>query len=334
MPYLLTISIKAKQIPSSRDYRIYYKVNNSHLKVLYTNANGLYGKLGQLRLIVESDAIDLICVTETHFDDSLELAEIEIPGFNVFLGKRNFKLDRTCSQTVDYSNGGGSVIYIRDNILVVDGSHDYCMDSTSVTIETDIGKILIRCFYRSASLNDSQNTEFLKYFCSKISSDYNVEKVIFGDFNCPDISWLSGNVAGPADTINKSLLCQRSFLDIVHEYGLSWLITNDITRRRKVGNVVQESTIDQVLLSEESLVSEFKISQPLGKSDHVTIVTDLNICKRDGSHCHDVDDVRRNWAKTEPPELLELSSKIDWNYSKKLDEMSVDEVWEEVHAVS
>ena len=78
-----------------------------------------------MRLIVESDAIDLICVTETHFDDSLELAEIEIPGFNVFLGNRNFKLDRTCSQTVDYSNGGGSVIYIRDNILVVDGSHDY-----------------------------------------------------------------------------------------------------------------------------------------------------------------------------------------------------------------
>ena len=34
------------------------KVNNSHLKVLYTNANGLYGKLGQLRLIVESDAIE------------------------------------------------------------------------------------------------------------------------------------------------------------------------------------------------------------------------------------------------------------------------------------
>ena len=49
------------------------------------------------------------------------------------------------------------------------------------------------------------------------------------------------------------------------------------------------------------------------------------------SHCHDVDDVRRNWAKTEPPELLELSYKIDWNYSKKIDEMSVDEVWEEVH---
>ena len=205
------------------------------------------------------------------------------------------------------------------------------MDSTSVTIETDIGKILIGCFYRSASLNDSQNTEFFKYFCSKISSDNNVEKVIFGDFNCPDISWLSGNVAGPADTINKSLLCQRSFLDIVHEYGLSWLITNEITRRRKVGNVVQESTIDQVLLSEESLVSEFKISQPLVKSDHVTIVTDLNIYKRDGSHCYDVDDVRRNWAKTEPPELLELSYKIYWNYSKKLDEMSVDEVWEEVH---
>ena len=111
-------------------------------------------------------------------------------------------------------------------------------------------------------MNDSQNTEFLKYFCSKISSDNNVEKVIFGDFNCPDISWLSGNVAGPADTINKSLLCQQSFLDIVHEYGLSWLITNEITRRRKVENVVQESTIDQVLNEITECIPCVKPSNP------------------------------------------------------------------------
>ena len=83
-----------------------------------------------MRLIVESDAIDLICVTETHFDDSLELAEIEIPGFNVFLGNRNFKLDRTCSKTVDYSNGGGSVIYIRDNILVLNKTINFFLNKT------------------------------------------------------------------------------------------------------------------------------------------------------------------------------------------------------------
>ena len=61
----------------------------------YTNANGLYNKLSQLRMIIEMHNIDIICITESHFHDELMLAEIEIPGYNLFLGNRKFKLDRT-----------------------------------------------------------------------------------------------------------------------------------------------------------------------------------------------------------------------------------------------
>ena len=49
---------------------------------------------------------------------------------------------------------------------MVEGSYDIGIDSVSVII--DVGKILVGCLYRLASLNDSQNNEFLKYFPTKI----------------------------------------------------------------------------------------------------------------------------------------------------------------------
>ena len=82
---------------------------------------------------------------------------------------------------------------------MVEGSYDIGRNSVSVIIETDVGKILFSCLYRSASFNDSQNNEFLEYFSTKISlsEEEDIETVILGYFNCPEFSWLSGNVIGP-----------------------------------------------------------------------------------------------------------------------------------------
>ena len=74
-------------------------------------------------------------------------------------------------------------------------------------------------------------------------------------------------------------------MDIDQNNELSWIITDEVTRRRKVGNVVQGSTIDQIFC-------EFQINQPLGKSDHVSIVIDLNLFQPDKKHCYDVDDIK------------------------------------------
>ena len=293
----------------------------------------MYGKLSELRLLVEAKNIDIICVTESHFSDELQPAEIDIPGFNVFLGNRNFKLDRTKSNSGNISEKGGSVIYIRDYIPIVENSHDKSLDSTSVIIETDIGKILLGCIYRSVSLNGSQNDDFLEYFNSKaaIPDNGDIETLIVGDFNSPEISWLSGSVAGPADSINKAIVLQKDILEIVHNNGLSWLITDEITRRRRVGNIIQESTIDQIFCSNDSLISEFEICQPLGKSDHVSIIVDLNLFEAENKRCYDIDDTKRNWGGITEMELLELSNPIDWNFAHNPEDMTVEEMWEEIH---
>ena len=148
-------------------------------------------------------------MTETHFNNKLEDAEIEIPGFNKFIANRNFKLDKT-NKLVQTSDKGGSAIYIRSTISVVENSFACGPESLTVTVETNVGRILIGCFYRSMSLNDSQNSDFLSFFSSKISASRDLEKVICGDFNCPNVSWLSGNVIGPSESTNKAIVFLHS----------------------------------------------------------------------------------------------------------------------------
>ena len=247
------------------------------MRVYYTNANDLIHKLPELKVILDEKDVDIVCVTESHYHDELLEAEITLPGYNAFRGDRNFKLDRLNRNADECSDGGGSVIYVKHSIKVLENSHSSILDSTSLTIDTNVGKILIGCFYQSSSLNEEQNLEFLENFFKMASSDNKVEKVLVGDFNFPNVLWVSGNVVGPKNSVNNSIMLQKIFVDGVHNNGLSWSITDEITRRRMVGNTLQESSIDQVFSSEESLITEFNIFSPLGKSDHVSIIVDLNI---------------------------------------------------------
>ena len=67
------------------------------------------------------------------------------------------------------------------------------------------------------------------------------------------------------------------FLDSVRYAGLSWLLTEEITRRRIVDNSVQKSLLDQVLCTDDSLIHDYVISPPLGRSDHVSIIIEINV---------------------------------------------------------
>ena len=69
-------------------------------------------------------------------------------------------------------------------------------------------------------LNEEQNSRFLETFSQKAVCDNDIEKVIFGDFNCPDISWVSGNV-GPKNYVDNNIVLQQKFVDNVHNAGLS-----------------------------------------------------------------------------------------------------------------
>ena len=85
---------------------------------------------------------------------------------------------------------------------------------------------------------------------------------LVGDFNLPDVCWSNGTVRGPIDTSDRRLLNQKKYIDCFVSCGLTWHITDDITRRRIVDNKMQESTLDQILTSDSDIIKQFTLGPP------------------------------------------------------------------------
>lgn len=273
---------------------------------------------------------DLICVSETHFNTEVLDAEVDIPGFSMFRCDRNFSVQNlTYGLNINsnkVSNGGGSIIYVKSDLKPTVIDWFTVPDSVAVQIVSNVGLINIVCVYRSASLTSSQNNTLIEMI-NKLCN-HNIESVIVGDFNLPNVTWLSGTVDAPTGTTNKTLMLQQKFVECIHNNGLVWSITNEITRRRVFGDSVQESTLDQVLSTNEAIINDFNIVAPLGKSDHLCINVELNL-NRSNITDNDSKVPRRLWGKVQPNELLELSCDIDWSFSSE--SLSSNEMWEELH---
>ena len=95
-------------------------------------------------------------------------------------------------------------------------------------------------------------TEFTKRISKRIN---HCETIVVGDFNLPDVSWETGNIKCSHLTQNDNLLNQMEYMELFNELGMKWFLTNETTRRRLVKGVLQESTLDQVLFTNEALVT-------------------------------------------------------------------------------
>ena len=75
---------------------------------------------------------------------------------------------------------------------------------------------------------------------------------------------------------SDKLLLQKEFLDMFHYKNLIWLMDDSyVTRRRLVNGSLQESLLDQVLVSNVDISRDLNIVSPLGKSDHLGILFEV-----------------------------------------------------------
>ena len=177
-----------------------------NLKVLYCNANGILNKVSELEIAANLYSVDIICVTETHLNKSILDAEIAIPDFQPpFRCDRNFSIINPEDKSI--SGGGGSVIYVRDDLICskVDGFS--APDSVAVEVKTNVGLVNIACVYRSGSLTLKQSKLIMKSLSNL--ANINEETIVYGDFNLPNVDWLVGSVSGSIDTVDKSLVFQN-----------------------------------------------------------------------------------------------------------------------------
>ena len=121
---------------------------------------------------------------------------------------------------------------------------------------------------------------------------------------------------------------QKAYLDFITDQGLTWHVTDEITRRRVVSGVLQESTLDQVITSNDAIISSFEMLAPLGKSDHRSILCNLNLNLSNKEVF--VKSNKTLWGKvnSEDSEKIASDKSINWEYS--LTDSDVNTLWREL----
>ena len=70
------------------------------------NINSLVAHIDELRIFIDSEKIDILCINETKLDQTISDHEVCLPGFDII------RRDRS----VNGRHGGGICIYVRANL--------------------------------------------------------------------------------------------------------------------------------------------------------------------------------------------------------------------------
>ena len=147
--------------------------------------------------------------------------------------------------------------------------------------------------------------------------------MITGDFNLPNASWDTGSVSCPAKTRNKQFTIQKNFINLFQETGMHWhLPDGTITRRRLYDGKLQESLIDQILTSDPVILNSYEILAPVGKSDHLGILSTIAAGNQQGY----IRSEKIAWSKLSPQSIVQTGSSLRW--SLDVQNPSVNDIWE------
>ena len=285
-----------------------------NFNLFYTNVNCLTNKVTELSLVPESQSVGIICLTETHLTNDILDGEITIPNFEVFREDRFPK-----------SKFGGSAIYVKKDFKVTRLNWFNGSESIALRVNSPSSEIYIICIYRSPSRKTIETNEVLLTQLANIPTDCDKNVVVVGDLNLPNVDWKRGIVIKPENSNDKFLNMQSEFLDLFIAKGFSWFVEEQITRIRKVGNDLQQSTLDQVMSNNESLINSVKLQSPIGKSDHLGLLVELNITCDLGY----ISSKRKNWYKVNKEFVHAHGTDIDWGYSAAA--VGVETMWNELH---
>ena len=282
-------------------------------RVFYTNCGSLKNKINEFRTISEIHRCAAICLTETHLSQDIFGAEVYISNYNVF------RRDRS-----DGREKGGSCIYVHNSYACTLIDTFEAPDSIAIMIDFSNFKLILACVYRSPSLNHNDNLILLQQIrnlTKMLSGDTQI--MLTGDFNLPNVSWDTGSDSCPAETRNKQFTIQKNFINLFHETGMHWhLPDSTITRRRLYDGKLQESLLDQILTSDPVILNSYEILAPVGKSDHLGILSTIAAGNQQGY----IRPEKIAWSKLSPQSIVQTGSSLRW--SLDVQNPSVNDIWE------
>jgi ribonuclease P/MRP protein subunit RPP40 len=268
------------------------------LKCFYVNARSIINKRDELELYIFDENPDIIGITETWALDNIEDAELSIDGYAMM------RKDRVMGTKV---RGGGVILYVKNSISVF-LREDFFEINFQECVWCDIvigrEKTLVGLCYRAPDSSKAQDEALFKMLAAASK-----EKIlVMGDFNFPELNWCK------PETLDDS----HPFLKCVNDNFLIQFVEKS-TRGKNV--------LDLVFTSEENMIENLTVGEPLGTSDHqiirwgfVSIKDNLNSNVHIKSHDYfkaDYDGMREEINTTDVGELIMgISVEQDWDRFK------------------
>ena len=213
-------------------------------------------KSAELQAIIELHEPDLIAITEVkpkRCRFTVQECEIAIEGYDVF---HNLEQE-----------GRGIALFTKTTLRASMSENIGTNFEEAIFAECHSAGDTLRIgvIYRSPS-SDNENNDNLCHLINEAMWDNPENLLILGDFNYKEIDWASGRChTQPAHPAHRFLsACKNAFL-----------IQNQTEPTRFRGGQ-EPSLLDLVLTNRDDIVNEISTEAGLGKSDHVTLIINLN----------------------------------------------------------
>ena len=204
-------------------------------------------KINELRATVVKEMPDVVALTETWTNESIENGYLVIDGYEILV-----RSDRADTMG---GRGGGIIVYVRGIVALKEekeeGGFNQCATVKVKRRGNDLGLSIV---YRSPN-SDFENDAKLCQWIQNMRG----ENVIIGDFNFPGVKWDSGWCDSRG----------RPFYDACSDVFL--------TQHVEGATHLSGNTLDLVLSSDPSLVRGVEMIGRIGASDHETLLVDISL---------------------------------------------------------
>ena len=260
-------------------------IQMSSMKIAHSNINSIRNKIDDIT--VELSDYDIICISETKLNASIPSSNLMINSYHIPIRK-----DR------DYNNGGGLIIYIKNNIFFKrrDDLESNSIENIWVEIQSTKNKYLLGLFYRPPeSISDYWN-EFENVI--EKASEENLDIIITGDLNY-DI--LKANINNPLSRILNKFNMQ-----------------NVITQPTRVTNT-SSRCIDLIITNHHAIIADTNVLPPF-HSDHCTVTAEITF------KTYKTQAYKKTIWKYEQANLHSIQTKMDsfdWSFISNDDNMNL-----------
>ena len=258
-----------------------------NFSVLYTNADSLYNKMNELKLLINSFQYkpSLIAITEAKHKNKwkINLSELALSGYDVYSN--------------DLENSPRGIIVYVNNLLQSKQLYFESEALEYLVIEVVFNhiRLAVTTVYRSPSSTD-ENNDALNNLIFEICNQHVGNNLIIGDFNY-HIDWT-------VHRLNTKDSSDQKFYETVQKNFLTQHVHNP-TRCRGLN---EPSTLDLVL-TDDDFINTIDYLSPLGKSDHSVLSVKCNFKASNKTFGEQF-----NYSKGDYVNLCKFMD-IDWNQS-------------------